>query len=135
MPWSAQHFTDGAYVTFTGQMTGDDLIAAKSEVYGRSPNGAIRFLVLDFAAVENFYIDRADIERTSTQDRAAAESHRHLAMVAVAPSAIAYGMARMWEQLIEPTPWRTKVVQSRTAAMHWLHDQGIDAGFDVPLSG
>jgi hypothetical protein len=129
MPWSTDYRADGAFVRFTGHTTGEDIICAKAEVYGRAQGTGLRFLMLDYEGVEDFDVDRDDVERTSAQDRAAAsDGLRHLAFVAVAPDAITYGMSRMWEAQVEPTGWRTAVVISRADALTWLAEQGITTG-------
>jgi hypothetical protein len=128
MPWTSDYHAAGAYITFTGRMTGEDLIQAKTEAYSRQyETGRPRFVVLDYVAVEQFDVDRGDVERTVVQDRDA-ESRElpSLLVAAVAPHAHTYGMARMWEARLEPTRWQTKVLRSRHEALGWLARHGVE---------
>jgi hypothetical protein len=128
MPWKAEYLGGGAYITFSGRTTGEDLIAAKTEAYTREyATGKPRFVVLDYVAVEDFDVDRGDVDRTVVQDRmAASEELPYLVVAAVAPEANTYGVARMWEEQLEPTPWETKVVRSREEALGWLAQRGLE---------
>ena len=126
MPWSTDYLAAGAYVSFFGRMTGEELIGAKSEVYANSYEAGLRFLVLDYTAVEAPDVDRDEVDRTATQDRAVAGARLPaLAVAAVAPEAITYGVARMWEAQIQATGWQTTVVRSRAEALGWLANLGI----------
>jgi hypothetical protein len=126
MPWTTDYLAAGAYVSFFGRMTGEELIRAKTEVYAHSYEAGPRFVVLDYTAVEEPDVDRSDVERTVTQDRAVARAMLpDLAVAAIAPEAITYGVARMWEEQIHPTGWQTTVVRSRAEALGWLATLGI----------
>jgi hypothetical protein len=126
MPWTTDYLAAGAYVSFFGRMTGEELISAKTEVYSHAYETGPRFLVLDYTAVDEVQVDRSDVERTVTQDRAVARSMLpDLAAAAVAPEANTYGVARMWEAQMRPTGWQTTVVRSRAEALGWLTNLGI----------
>jgi hypothetical protein len=126
MPWTTDYLAAGAWVSFSGRMTGEELIRAKSEVYAHPYATGPRFVVLDYTAVEDPDIDRSDVERTVTQDRAAASTMLpDLAVAAVAPEAITYGVARLWDAKMQRTGWKTTVVLSRAEALGWLANLGI----------
>jgi hypothetical protein len=126
MPWTTDYLAAGAYVSFFGRMTGEELIRAKTEVYAHSYETGPRFVVLDYTAVEQLDVDRSDVERTVTQDRAVARAMLpDLAAAAVAPEAMTYGVARMWEVGMQSTGWQTTVVRSRAEALGWLAKLGI----------
>src|SRR5918992_5170907 len=107
MPWTSDYHPVGAYITFTGRTTGEDLVQAKSEAYAHAyETGQPRFVVLDYVAVEHFDVDQGDVDRTVVQDRTAESTDLPFLLVAaVAPRADAYGVARMWEDKLEPTQW------------------------------
>jgi hypothetical protein len=128
MPWTSDYLAGGAYITFSGRTTGEEIVRAKTEAYTHAYEaGRPRFVVLDYVAVEDFDVDRADVDRTVVQDRAAASRELpDLIMAAVAPDANTYGVARMWEKQLESTPWRTTVVRSRAEALRWLTQHGVD---------
>ena len=126
MPWTTDYLTAGAHIAFSGLITGDDIFRAKAEAYTREYESGLRFVVLDYEAVEDFDVDRGDVDRTVTQDRAAARGVLpDLSVVAIAPQPAAYGVARLWEAQMGSTGWRTSVVRSRAEAFDWLAKSGI----------
>ena len=136
MPWTADYLTDGAYMSFWGATTGDEVVRAKTHFYAQAYKAGPRFAVLDFSKIECLDVDRIAIGRVAAQDVvAAAEAVPDLAVAVVAPHPVTYGMARMWEMQVAETGWRTKVARSRPEAFAWLEEQGIATDRFAVLQG
>lgn len=128
MPWTADYLPDGAYVRFSGDMTGGDLVEANADFYTREYNAGPRFAVFDFSAVEQFHVGREAIDRVVAQDHVAAMAAvRDLVVAVVAPQEFGYALARTWENQLADTPWRTLVARSQPEALAWLSRQGFAA--------
>jgi hypothetical protein len=87
MPWIVRYIADGAYVTFTGHTTGDDVVEANTEFYAHAYEAGPHFAVFDFSAVERFDVDATAVKRVIAQDLIAADAAvRELAVAVVAPN-------------------------------------------------
>ncbi len=126
MPWTAHYRFDGAYTAFSGRTTGDELLAAVRDFFAHRYARDPCFALFDFTGASEFDVDSIAIDRIVMEDRRAAATMPDLSIAVVAPEAIQYGIARMWQLRLDPTPWRTTVVTSLTQALRWLSDQGFD---------
>jgi hypothetical protein len=126
MPWTAVHLTDGAYLRFSGAVTGEELVRANMHFYRQAYKGGPRFAVFDFTDVERFHVDTTSISRIAAQDTvAAAAAIPELVVAVVAPQLLVFGMLRMWEMQVGETGWHIKVARSRAEAFSWLENEGI----------
>jgi hypothetical protein len=126
MPWTAHYVSDGVYTAFSGATTGDDILGAMKDFFTHAFSRGPRFALFDYTDVTEFDVDYVGLEYIIMEDRRAEGAHPDVAIALVAPAAIVYGLARMWQMRLDPTPWRTIVVTSLPEALRWLGDQGID---------
>lgn len=114
-----------AELTYTGVITGGDILAAKKNFFDNPATRDLRYVLCDFTAVERFDVGSPDVQRIIQQDRGSVASHPQLAEVVIAPQAHAFGLARMWEQQVDDARPRTRVVRNRAEADAWLHNEGL----------
>jgi hypothetical protein len=126
MSWNAHYVADGVYTAFSGRVTGGDILAAVKDFFAHAFARGPRFALFDYTDVTELDLDSTGVERIVMHDRNAAAIHRDVAVAIVAPAAIVYGLARMWQIRLDPTPWHTTIVTSLPEALRWLGDQGVD---------
>lgn len=126
MPWTAHYVSDGVYTAFSGRTSAGDILAAVRDFFAHDFARGPRFALFDYTDVTEFDVDSTGVERILMHDRNAAAVHRDVAVAIVAPAAIVYGLARMWQIRLDPTPWHTAVVTSLPEALRWLADHGVD---------
>ncbi len=124
MPWTTAFSGSGAELTYTGNVSGEDILEAKRQFFADPKSQALVFVVCDFSAVAKLDVRAADVQRILRQDLASVPSHPHLWEVVVAPQTHAYGLARMWEQQVHDER-NTHVVHERAEAEAWLKGQGM----------
>lgn len=132
MPFTTDFKEDGAVLRYSGRTTGAEIFAAKDEFFKHRFPGAVLWLLCDFTDVEHFAVTTGEVQRIVRQDLASVESHPELAEVVIAPTAIQYGMARMWELQVEKERPRTLVARTREEAIAWLAQQGVRVAADTP---
>ena len=126
MPWTAQYVSDGVYTAFRGHTIGDEVLAAVKDFFAHRYIHKPYFALFDCTDVSEFDVESIHIDRIIMEDRRAAATMDDVAIAVVAPDPIQYGIARMWQTRLEPTPWRTTVVTSLGEALRWLGEQGVD---------
>lgn len=124
MPFSTEWVTDGRGVrlTGTGVLTGREILEAKTRLLGVPDRlHGLHYGLVDMTDVSELHITRDDVlEFVQADMQIALLVPRPLAVAVVAPTDLAFGIARMWEAFAEVTGWNTHVFRSRADAEPWL---------------
>jgi hypothetical protein len=114
----------GLLLLCRGNLTGKDKIEIMERLLA-SPElvSNLRYMVIDQGA--------AHLDLSAEEVRIIAEQDRRMAQIAppgvvvamIAPREVDYGMARMWQVLVEETGWDTKVFRSFDEADSWLREK------------
>ena len=126
MPRTIEFRREGAHLDFTGIVTGEDLFGVNDVVLDHDYPGPPRYALFDFSRAERVDVSTADLQRVAEEDQRDAEHIAGVAIVIVAPQTLTYGLARMWEGLVDPTPLLSQVVRTRGEAITWLSGHGIE---------
>ena len=124
MPITLRETRDEIGIVFDceGVVTGQDMIQANKLLLS-SPERVKKLLfgMIDQTNVTSVDFSVPDLETIAVQDKAIAAKARKGAVVAVvSPSNIQYGLARMWQALVDETGWDTMVFRSREEAEDWI---------------
>lgn len=137
MPVDLRFLDDGAGLLLAchGPVTGDEIIQQNEELL-HAPDRLqqLRYAVVDLAAASSFDASVYDAQFASEQDRRIAALVPQLVVVLIAPSDLTFGMARMWEALVEPLGWSTHAFRSKGDADAWLH-QEVQRRFGKTMAG
>lgn len=80
-----------------------------------------RYAVIDLSDVESMAINYTDVSRVVTQNANIAGKAVPGVLLAVAsPRDYGYGLARMWEALVERVGWETMTFRSLAEAEDWV---------------
>lgn len=129
MPFVNTFTSDGAGIhqVGTGVVTGAEILAATAAV-ANAPDKArtLRYSLVDLSDASVFRATPDDIRLISRQGATIALLAPDAAVAVVAPKDDAYGLARMWQTMVEMTGWQTAVFRERVLAMTWLRDRVPD---------
>ncbi len=125
MPRTITYRPEGAHVDYSGIVTGVDLFGVNDEVFGHDYPGGPRYALLDFTAAERVDVTTGDLQRVAEEDRRDAGRIAGVAVVIVAPQTLVFGLARMWEGLVDAEAFDSGVVRTRAEAAKWLAERGI----------
>jgi len=125
MPWTVEYFADGAEVTYTGKISGAEILQAKADAFAHEYPRKARWVVCDFSQVQEFEIAKDDIDRIVRQDLREAARNPELAECVIATRPYEYGLARMWEMQVDAQETRTHVARNRAEADSWLRSHGL----------
>ena len=136
MPVDLQWHTDGIGATFSchGPVTGDQILQGNDELL-RSPERLqqLRYGVVDLTAASSFDASVDQVRRATEQDNRIAALVPTFVVAIIAPSDLEFGMARMWEALVERPGWCTRVFRSKSDAYAWLR-QELQRVFGVTMA-
>lgn len=126
MPRTIHVRREGAVVEYAGVVTLADFLGLNAEVFSHAyAGGKPRFALLDFSRAERVDLSSADLERIAEEDRRDAPMIADTAVLIVAPQTLTYGLARMWEGLVDPLSLESMVVRTRPEAEAWLAARGM----------
>jgi hypothetical protein len=114
----------GLHLIGRGTVTGRDKIEAMERLLA-SPEllRHLRYMVID-EGVAHVDLSAQDIRTIAELDRRIAQiAPPGIVIAIIAPREVDYGMARMWQILIEETGWETMVFRSFDEADSWLREK------------
>jgi hypothetical protein len=80
----------------------------------------IAFGLVDLVDVTRAEITTDELRQIADADKRLAQLAPRVVLAVIAPSDLVYGLARMWEMLVEETGWTTVIVRSRAEADAWV---------------
>jgi len=125
MPRSITFRREGAHVDFSGIVRADDFLGINDFILGHDDPERPRYALLDFTAAERIDLSADDIKAVAEEDERDKERIGDLAIAVVAPQTLVYGLARMWESLVDAAEFDSQVVRTRAEAIAWLAERGI----------
>lgn len=129
-----RHDAMGVIYHCTGALAIDDFITANT-TFLTTPDEILkwRYALVDLTRAESMGdINYANVSRVVSQNRNIAARAVPGALLAVAsPRDYSFGLARMWETLVEDVGWETMTFRSVPEAEVWIHSRlkqkfGID---------
>ena len=129
-----RHAAMGVIYHCSGALTIDDFIAANA-TFLLTPEEILkwRYTLIDLTAAQSMDINYADVSRVVSQNRTIAAKAVPGVLLAVAsPRDHSFGLARMWEALVEHVGWETMTFRSVAEAEAWIHAR-LNQKFGIDL--
>jgi len=143
MPIEIEGRHEGAGVIYLchGVMTINDFIDA-GNVFLATPQEIKqwRYCIIDLTDIVTMDFDVGQILQVVEQNKRIADMAPPGVLLAVAsPKDLGFGLARVWEALVEQVGWETMTFRSRAEAEHWIqeramHKFGVDFSSEPPSS-
>jgi hypothetical protein len=122
MPYTIEYVDQGRGVRSVGSgvVTGDEIRGALEAVVRGAPARAptLRYAVVDLSGVTDLRVTPKDVRVIATEDRALQAVTPGGVVAIIAPEDHVFGMARMWETLVEDG-WETHVFRTAAEADGW----------------
>jgi hypothetical protein len=125
LPRSITFRRQGAHVDFSGIVTVDDFLGVNDFILGQDDAERPRYVLIDFTGAERIDLSPDDIKAIAAEDERDKERIGDILIPIVAPQTIVYGLARMWEGLVDTAEFDSRVVRTRAEAIAWLAGRGI----------
>ena len=82
-----------------------------------------KFIISDYTEVSETNISDIDIRKLSRIYKEASLVNQNVSVVAIMPTDLLFGLARMWQAYVDSIPWKHAVVRSREEAESFLIQQ------------
>ena len=115
----------GVVTTFSGIITDENLIqSCIDRALEEDILKDLIYIMDDFSSVSEFKVTSEGVKKCAEVSVAASMLNNKIIHVAIMPSDLLYGMARMWQAYIDETGWTSNIVRSREDAEQWLQELG-----------
>jgi len=117
-----------------GSLTGQELIAALTEIYRSEENyKKVKYSITDFTHVESLDISIAEIEVMAQMHRIVAKTTPYRVVVMAVSKDLAFGLSRVWQANVDEIKWDTTIVRSRSEAES-LDKEKVKNKFDIDIT-
>ncbi len=114
----------GVITTFTGDISGNELISAQKERYAPTKKLLLlKYILADFTHTDKLDLCSNDVLQCSNLSMCASKENPNIYIAAVMNSDLGYGLSRMWQAYTDDIPWNAKVFRTRTEAEEWLREE------------
>ena len=123
MPYKI-NFSDnpnGMTTLFSGILTDEEIIqSCKDRLAQEDKIRELFYIKDDLLDVTEFRVSSETIKTCASFALKASELNKQLVHVAIVPTDLVYGMARMWQAYSDGTNWNKNIFRSREEAEEWL---------------
>ncbi len=120
MPYQVEWKNSGVYWTYTGVLTGEDILKSNFEIYGDPRFDGLSFQIVNFLNVEKFEVVERDIQKVAYVDAAAARTNYRIRVAVVARSKEAIKLKELYAKYSRGGGWPTEVFGSVEEAEAWV---------------
>lgn len=123
MPYEIRYSENPNGVTtyFTGVLTDQEIIkSCEDRIASEEKIRDLHFIKDDLLDVTEFRVSSETIQTCASFALKAAEINMRLVHVAIVPTDLVYGMARMWQAYSDGTNWNQNIFKDRKEAEKWL---------------
>lgn len=122
MPHSTHWFADGILRTYTGVVTGDELLRAVGEIYGDNRFDSLTYIINDFTAIEAVRFEARDMSHVVAQQFSMASGRQgHIRFAVVSPDKRYDDTIRQYVTRVAQRglPWTINVFDTLAEAQAW----------------
>ena len=125
MPYSTEWKKKGVHWTFTGIVTGREILQVNLDAYGDKRFDDLRYQLVDFSEASSFDVTETEVKVIAFEDMAAARSNPRIKVALVAPQGIIRKLSEFYARQTDPSPWETKIFDTVKEAKQWLKSLGL----------
>ena len=123
MAFTMEFLDQGRGIQFigSGHLTGEEMIAPKHRLLADPETlKPVRFAIVSLIDVTRFEISPKEVHELAAIDQRIGAIAPSVAVVVIAPRTHDFGMARMWETILDVPGWTSSVVRTRVEADAFL---------------
>ena len=114
----------GTITEYYGVLTDEILLKCTKERYSsKNRNENYKYILNDYTNVTSMEISTDTVEIVSQMAIEVSKYNKNIIIVAVTPTDLEFGLARMWQAYADETGWESKVCRSREEAEDWVQKE------------
>ena len=113
----------GVYTKYYGIVTDSDIMNSMKERFSSDDKvSSYRYAITDCTEVEKFDVSPEVMKESAALSKRVSSINKHIAVVAIMPTDLEFGMGRMWQAYSYETGWKTGIVRTKEEAEVWLKE-------------
>lgn len=120
MPYQTEWRDRGVYWTFTGVVTGEEILQSNFDIYGDERFDNLKYQIANLLEAEKIEVSERHMKKVAHLDAAAARTNKSVRVAVVARKADAIILQRLYEKHATDESWPTKLFDSVEAAEAWV---------------
>jgi len=124
MPVQINNLQDGIGIEFisSGVVTGKEIIEANKKIYTTENLLRLKYKIIDRSTCTDYRVTPGEIKIIANQDIEASKINKNIVIVLVSPTALQYGMTRMWQVHAENIGLQSKIFKDRESASEYINE-------------
>ena len=119
MPYSIRWKKKKVYCTFTGEVSGKELVGCNMAMYGNPSFDDLRVQVFDMLDVTRITFTLDDVKEVAAYDRVAAKINPRIKCALVSTDKLALELSEVYQDENIASPWEGKSFRSLSEAIAW----------------
>ena len=103
-----------------GEVNGKDILDAKLELYNDSRFDKLKYFIIDRTWCTSYNVESSEVQKSTDMAHNASQRNGDLIVAMVSKSDLQFGMARMFELMLNDTAWRIGNFRDRKLADEWV---------------
>lgn len=120
MPYKIEWNANTVIWTYSGRLTGEELLQSNMEIYGDERFDNLRYQIVDLRAVESFIVDDHHMRKIAHLDRAAAYSNPRIRVAVVTKDQQGVHMNDTYSAQAPDSHWETRTFEDFDEAARWV---------------
>ena len=120
MPYTIEWKTDTVIWTYSGRLTGEDILESNMAIYGDARFDALRYQIVDLRKVDEFAVDEIHMRKIAHLDRAAAYTNPHVRVAVVTNEERGETMTDTYIEQAPDSHWPTQTFYDLDEALTWV---------------
>ncbi|HKK19649.1 MAG TPA: hypothetical protein VJ952_13300 [Opitutales bacterium] len=120
MPYHIEWRDRGVYWTYTGLVTGDDILQSNFDIYGDARFDDLKYEIVNLLEAEKIGVSERHMQKIAHLDAAAARTNTNIRVAIVAREADAVYLQKLYTKHSKDHGWPTQLFESVQAAEAWV---------------
>lgn len=120
MPYNIEWIDRGVYWSFTGNVTGEDILQSNFDIYGDERFDDLTYQIVNLLDAETINVSERHMQKVAHLDAAAARSNNNIRVAVVAREADARLLKEHYEKHSSGNGWPVKLFDSLEDAEAWI---------------
>lgn len=125
MPYQIEWKPQGVYWTYTGHVTGEDILESNFEIYGDARFDDLRYEIVNLLEAETISVSERHMQKIAFLDVAASRSNTKIRVAVVAREAEAVQLQELYSKYSHGHTWPVRMFHSIEAAESWIHNKTL----------
>tara|TARA_R110002111_G_scaffold230929_1_gene292143 strand:+ start:133 stop:522 length:390 start_codon:yes stop_codon:yes gene_type:complete len=124
MPYKTTWQRHGIIWTYTGVLTGEELLKSNLETFGDERFDEIRYQMVDLTAVEEIKVTERHMRKVAHLDMAASRSNPRIKIAVIATHTDGRFLSETYDRYTKgKSPWSTQLFTTLTEATAWIRSE------------